>query len=261
MKKNKIFESARFSADVWRQAIELFREKFPEKGVTSHLTCSVTHDDGATWHYDNVDEFISELRRTANFATFYLTSGKANIIIFRHRYRTEVTVQALSRQDIEQIFDIFERNLSISIISEDDGLTSGGPTVFIGHGMNSAWRDLKDHLQDKHDITVEAYESGARAGHVIRDILDDMIERSSFAILVLTGEDQQADGNIRARQNVIHEAGLFQGRLGFSRAIVLIENGVERFSNLDGIQYIEFSKGNIKETFGDVVATIKREFP
>ena len=30
---------------------------------------------------------------------------------------------------------------------------------------------------------------------------------------------------VKARMNVIHEVGLFQGRLGFERAIVLLEEG------------------------------------
>ncbi|QNL13341.1 CMP/hydroxymethyl hydrolase [Microcystis phage vB_MaeS-yong1] len=76
----------------------------------------------------------------------------------------------------------------------------------------------------------------------------------------MTAEDEMADGTVRARQNVIHEAGLFQGRLGFTRAIVLREHGTETFSNIDGIQRIEFSKENIRETFGEVLATIRREF-
>ncbi len=87
-----------------------------------------------------------------------------------------------------------------------------------------------------------------------------MVAKSSFAVLIMTGEDEQADGERRARQNVIHEAGLFQGRLGFARAILLLEEGVEEFSNVQGVQYIRFSKGNIKETFGEVLATLRREF-
>jgi predicted nucleotide-binding protein len=59
---------------------------------------------------------------------------------------------------------------------------------------------------------------------------------------------------------VIHETGLFQGRLGFSRAIVLLEDGAEEFSNLAGIQQIRFAKSNIKETFGEVLAVLRREF-
>ena len=75
----------------------------------------------------------------------------------------------------------------------------------------------------------------------------------------MTGEDETKDGKTLARQNVVHEAGLFQGKLGFSRAIILLEDGTEEFSNIHGLQQIRFSKGRIRESFGDVVAVLKRE--
>jgi predicted nucleotide-binding protein len=115
-------------------------------------------------------------------------------------------------------------------------------------------------LHEKHGFGVEAYEIGARAGHAVRDILEEMLSKSAFALLVMTAEDETSDGRVRARQNVVHEAGLFQGRLGFSRAIVLLEQGTEEFSNIHGLEQIRFTKGNIKETFGDVLATLRREF-
>ena len=120
------------------------------------------------------------------------------------------------------------------------------------------WRDLKDHLKDKHHYNVETFESGVRAGHETRDVLESMLNRSSFALLVLTKEDETHDGKMRARQNVIHETGLFQGKLGFARAIVLLENGTEEFSNINGIQQIRFD--SIDQTFGDILAILKREF-
>ena len=86
-----------------------------------------------------------------------------------------------------------------------------------------------------------------------------MLEESSMAFLILTYEDIGTDGEMHARENVVHEVGLFQGRLGFKRAIVVLEDGVHEFSNILGINQIRFSKGNIRETFGDVIATIKRE--
>ncbi len=85
-------------------------------------------------------------------------------------------------------------------------------------GRSGAWRDLKDHLHEEHGYRVEAYETGARAGHAVRDVVEDMLSANSFALLVMTGEDETASGEVRARQNVVHEAGLFQGRLGFNRA-------------------------------------------
>lgn len=136
------------------------------------------------------------------------------------------------------------------------------PRIFIGHGGSSGqWRLLADHLRDHHGYDVMTYETGARAGHTIRDVLEELMLDRDFALLVMTGEDELADGSMRARQNVVHEAGLFQGRLGFRRAIVVLEEGVDNFSNLDGIQYVPFKTENIREAFGDVVATLRREFP
>ena len=42
--------------------------------------------------------------------------------------------------------------------------------------------------------------------------------------------------------NVVHEAGLFQGRLGFTRAIVLLEEGCAEFSNIQGLQRSDFRR-------------------
>ena len=82
-----------------------------------------------------------------------------------------------------------------------------------------------------------------------------------MAFLVHTAEDEQADQEVRARQNVVHETGLFQGRLGFHRAIILREDGCEDFSNLHRIQEIRFPTGDIKPSFLQVLDVINREFP
>jgi predicted nucleotide-binding protein len=74
----------------------------------------------------------------------------------------------------------------------------------------------------------------------------------------LTAGDEQKDGKIQARMNVIHEAGLFQGKLGFTRAIVLLEEGYEKFSNIRGLGQIRFPKGNIKQAFEEVREVLER---
>ena len=68
----------------------------------------------------------------------------------------------------------------------------------------------------------------------------------------MTAGDERSDGAIQARMNVVHEAGLFQGRLGFSRAIVMLEDGCEDFSNIDGLGQIRFPKGNISAAFEEI---------
>ena len=131
--------------------------------------------------------------------------------------------------------------------------------MFIGHGHSQDWKQLRDHLRDVHGFKIEAYESGPRAGLTIEHVLQTMLEKASIAFLVMTGEDETVAGNINPRLNVVHELGLFQGKLGFHKAIILLKDGATEFSNIEGIQQIRFT--NIKEVFGDVVGTINREFP
>ncbi|MCK9893493.1 TIR domain-containing protein, partial [Frankia sp. AgB32] len=91
------------------------------------------------------------------------------------------------------------------------------------------------------------------------DRLVQMLDSAGIALLVLTAEDERADGAVVARQNVVHEAGLFQGRLGFSRAIIMIEDGCEEFSNVTGLGQIRFPKGKISAVFEDVRLVLERE--
>jgi predicted nucleotide-binding protein len=260
LKKDKQYRNTRFSADVLREALQAFRDRASRgNGKLTDYRYRVDHDD-STWHYDSLEEFLAALRIANRSA--YLTNygGKFDFDVSLDSRKSSVSVRAPTREDIEAVFEVFEKHAAQCELPPEPEPARPAPTVFIGHGRSGAWRDLKDHLHEKHGYRVEAYETGARAGHTIRDVLEDMIEKSSFAVLVMTGEDEQLDGQIRARQNVIHEAGLFQGRLGFARAILLLEEGVEEFSNVQGVQYIRFSRDNVKETFGEVLATLRREF-
>jgi predicted nucleotide-binding protein len=112
-------------------------------------------------------------------------------------------------------------------------------------------RDLK--------LTTVNYESESRAGKSIVQVLEKMLAQANFAILILTEEDETALGIKRARQNVIHEVGLFQGRLGFNRAILLRQEKVEDFSNVAGLQYIPFIGNQIEQTFYELQRVLQRE--
>jgi predicted nucleotide-binding protein len=89
--------------------------------------------------------------------------------------------------------------------------------------------------------------------------LEEILNNAAFAFLILTAEDEQADGRLRARENVVHEAGLFQGRLGFKKAILLFEETCEKFSNIHGLGYIPFPTGKINATFEDIRKVLERE--
>ena len=265
MEKNKTYELVHFSADVLREAEHVYRSQFDlKKGVDFSYSLSVNTEE-AEWGHDSLEEFFSDYRRMsagAYFSVIYWDDTNVSNMVVRvsSDKSTTVRVKGLPRPQIESVFEVFEKHVNDARLPIET-FSYSKPKVFIGHGRSLLWKDLKDHLQDQHDYDVLAYEVGARAGHTIRDILEEMLSKSAFAILVMTGDDKTRDNELRPRLNVVHELGLFQGRLGFSRAIMLLEEETQELSNMHGVHQIRFSRGNIKETFGDVLATLNREFP
>lgn len=136
---------------------------------------------------------------------------------------------------------------------------AAGTKVFIGHGQSPAWRDLKDFLSDRLGLNYDEFNRVPVAGLPNATRLSAMLDDAAIALIVLTAEDEQSDGKLHARQNVIHEAGLFQGRLGFSKAIILLEEGCEQFSNIEGLGHISFPRGNISAKFEEIRRVLERE--
>jgi predicted nucleotide-binding protein len=134
-----------------------------------------------------------------------------------------------------------------------------GTTVFIGHGKSPLWRELKDFLVDRLHLAVNEFNSVPIAGVPTAERLTEMLDAAAFAFLIMTAEDEQPDGKLRARENVVHEAGLFQGRLGFKKAIILFEHGCEEFSNIHGLGQLRFPKGNINSLFEEIHRVLERE--
>lgn len=134
-----------------------------------------------------------------------------------------------------------------------------GTNVFIGHGRSHAWRDLKDFVQDRLKLPWDEFNRVPVAGVTNMARLSEMLDAAAIAFLVMTAEDEREDGTVQARMNVVHEAGLFQGRLGFTRAIVLLEEGCEQFSNIEGLGQIRFPQGNISAAFEEIRRVLERE--
>jgi hypothetical protein len=80
----------------------------------------------------------------------------------------------------------------------------------------------------------------------------EMVSSSNLAVAVMTAADVTESGARRARQNVVHEIGVAQGRLGFDRVVVMRERGIEDFSNIDGIVYVPFEAAMPEEAFSDL---------
>ncbi|MDQ3761343.1 MAG: nucleotide-binding protein [Actinomycetota bacterium] len=134
-----------------------------------------------------------------------------------------------------------------------------GQRIFIGHGRSDEWRKLSDFIQNRLGLSWDEFNRVPTAGLTTVNRLEEMLDNAAMAFLVMTAEDEMTDGARRARENVVHEAGLFQGRLGFKRAVVLVEEGCGEFSNIHGLGHIAFPNGQLEATFEKVRSVLERE--
>jgi predicted nucleotide-binding protein len=162
-------------------------------------------------------------------------------------------------EDIAKTIRQAVRYLQVKMELRGNTVAKPGGNVFIGHGGSPAWRDLKDFIFERLKLPYDEFNRAAAAGLSTKERLLQMLDAAKFAFLVMTAEDEKTDGTTQARANVIHESGLFQGRLGFERAIILLEEGCAEFTNIVGLTQIRFPKGNIKAVFEQVREVLERE--
>jgi predicted nucleotide-binding protein len=151
----------------------------------------------------------------------------------------------------------FKINSELPVASKEN-VSPTSKKVFIGHGRSQYWRELKDFLTGKLNLEYLEFNSEPVAGRHTADRLNEMLSECGFAFLIMSAEDEQVDGSFSARNNVIHEVGLFQGKLGMNKAIIILEEGCNIFSNIHGLTVIPF-KDKISNCFEDIRDVLKRE--
>lgn len=134
-----------------------------------------------------------------------------------------------------------------------------GKRIFIGHGGSDCWEKLRGFIEKDIGLPHDEFNRVSTAGLTITERLQQMTDQADMAFLIMTAENQYADGTWHARENVVHEIGLFQGVLGFKKAIILLEEGCGEFSNICGLIQIRFSKGKIEEAFEEIRQVLERE--
>jgi predicted nucleotide-binding protein len=151
------------------------------------------------------------------------------------------------------IMSMIPSDVAALVAQAPQSSSARGSKIFIGHGHSDAWRALKDFIVEDLHLTYDEFNRIPTAGKATVARLQAMLDDAAFAFLVLTGEDKLEDKKaLQARLNVVHEAGLFQAHLGFEKAIILLEDGCEEFSNIHGLGHISFRRGSIKSAFQEV---------
>lgn len=123
------------------------------------------------------------------------------------------------------------------------------PAIFIVHGHDDALKSEVARTIEKLGFEAVILHEQANRGKTIIEKLESEIDRVKFGIVLYTADDDGANGEKRARQNVVFEHGFLIGRLGRERVCVIMDEDVEKPSDSDGLVYI--SRSNWKYALAD----------
>lgn len=163
---------------------------------------------------------------------------------------TEVVSRAMrmgARGFLDKQSPLFFSNLKVAL---EELIVELSSNVFISHGHNELLKlTLKDFVQNRYGRQPIILSEVPSKSMTVVEKLEKTSLQCNCAIILMTKDDQTEDGGLRARQNVIHEIGFFQGKYGRGKVILLAERGLELFSNISGIIRIEFDPGHFAEVF------------
>jgi sugar/nucleoside kinase (ribokinase family) len=155
-------------------------------------------------------------------------------------------------------FAAITRSILLSLESPPSGETVP-KAVFISHGRSPQWLAVKEFVSTELNFSSIAFDGGAWSGKSVTEALSRYLDQCSFAVCVLTAEDITDDVPEWARQNVVHEVGLFQGRYGASRVVLLVEDGCGFVPAAASDHIIKFPNQSIESTFWRLRALIRAE--
>lgn len=143
-------------------------------------------------------------------------------------------------------------------IGEKNDIQERPKRIFISHGRSKEWYKLQSFIEK--DIKLETLELAQEPilGRTVLQKLNDEAERCGYAIILMTGDDIVGE-EVRARENVMHEIGYFQGKYGLQNVTLLHEEGVNIPSNIHGLVYIPFPKDTVEATFGAIYRELKAQ--
>ena len=157
-------------------------------------------------------------------------------------------------RDIDQVFEI-RANSELSQPTRQANTEE--KRAFISHGRSADWREVQAFIEKDVGLATLELSQEPSAGQTIIEKLERNASTCDSAVIVMTGDDIDADGQARARENVMHEIGFFQAKYGRARVCLLHEEAVSIPTNLSGVVYVPFPKGNIGASFGVLMRELK----
>lgn len=113
--------------------------------------------------------------------------------------------------------------------------------IFVVHGHDGEMKQHVARIIEKQGIEAIILSEQANRGKTIIEKLEGNSDVGG-AVCLFTADDvgrenSEKDARLRARQNVVLEAGYFMGKLGRDHVVFLADDGIEMPSDLSGVVY------------------------
>jgi sugar/nucleoside kinase (ribokinase family) len=133
------------------------------------------------------------------------------------------------------------------------------PGVFLARGSSPEWTAVHDFLRNDCRLSVESAEDALESGPD-GDVpaITRHIDNCGFAVCILVDDEGRSEVTA-ANQRVLQLAGIFQGRYGFERVAMVVEEGCDVLSNVAGIIRLDYPRGDIRHVFWQMRQMLHRE--
>ena len=237
-------------------------------GSMRHSPDRVEYDDAAK------ADFVAEYNKwNDRNKTIYRTSFEVSESIYFHEYESHIwqiwgsdaikeykeDIQRLishmqgdiERSDLMQC-SVAEQQTQVAVSSEPQVLSQD---IFIVHGHNEEMKQVVARTISQLGLNPIILHEQSNGGKTIIEKFERNAEHINFAIILLSADDLAAsvielegvkDDDLRqhlekrARQNVVFEMGYFSGKLGRSNVFLLLQEGVAKPGDLEGIVYTAY---------------------
>jgi len=175
------------------------------------------------------------------------TADALNVIRVRGKLRQFNKKSGLRMFNTQKDYDINcvedDNALTIADLSENHNITNH--KIFVIHGHHDGLRKAVAQLIEDMDCKPIVLQEDNRYGHTLIEELENYTNEVDYAIALLTGDDivtskkEKDKTDLRPRQNVVFELGLFIMALGRDKVVMLHEPNIEIPSDFLGVKYIE----------------------
>lgn len=226
-------------------------DKFIERGISMEKSCKIAYDRDVTlkvipftmngpefekWKdelylfvkrklvsHELCDDILDEIQSWKNGWVFSLDKIIGMLQTISDDNHFMITLQ--SNDDLKEI---------VSVPIHND--------VFIVHGHDEEALSKAENFVRKMGLNPIILKDQASQGMTVIEKIENRTD-VGFAIVLYTPCDNMADGQYRARQNVVFEHGFLIAKLSRKRVAALVKGKVEILSDMAGVVYISMDTG------------------